>query len=148
MIELKTFPLSFLRDLETKYKIDIESEFNAFSISNPYIQRINIDQQIQDTITNSCIEVNVAVTDVIGKTRKREITLLRQVLMSYFYLKFPISLKSIGNHFGGRDHSTVINARQTVNDLIESKDLLLTYYFTRLGHIIDVELIKSNLYEA
>jgi chromosomal replication initiator protein len=28
------------------------------------------------------------------------------------------SLKTIGMHFGGRDHSTVIHAVQTVNDLI------------------------------
>ena len=30
------------------------------------------------------------------------------------------SLKSIGNHFGGRDHSTVIHAVQSVNDMIDT----------------------------
>ena len=30
------------------------------------------------------------------------------------------SLKSIGNHFGGRDHSTVIHAVQAVNDMIDT----------------------------
>lgn len=30
------------------------------------------------------------------------------------------SLKSIGTYFGGRDHSTVIHACQTVNDLIDT----------------------------
>ena len=30
------------------------------------------------------------------------------------------SLKTIGMHFGGRDHSTVIHACQTVNDLMET----------------------------
>ena len=29
------------------------------------------------------------------------------------------SLKSIGYHFGGRDHSTVIHAVQAVNDMID-----------------------------
>ena len=30
------------------------------------------------------------------------------------------SLKNIGMYFGGRDHSTVIHACQTVNDLIDT----------------------------
>ena len=29
------------------------------------------------------------------------------------------SLKSIGYHFGGRDHSTVIHAVQAVNDMMD-----------------------------
>jgi chromosomal replication initiator protein len=32
-----------------------------------------------------------------------------------------LSLKSIGYHFGGRDHSTVIHAIQLVNDLLKEK---------------------------
>jgi chromosomal replication initiator protein len=39
-----------------------------------------------------------------------------------FYAKnmTKASLKSIGTHFGGRDHSTVIHACQTVNDLMDT----------------------------
>ena len=33
------------------------------------------------------------------------------------------SLKSIGNHFGGRDHSTVIHAVQSVNDMIDTDNI-------------------------
>jgi chromosomal replication initiator protein len=53
------------------------------------------------------------------KTRKREIVEARQVAMYYLYkLINGISLKSVGELFGGRDHSTVIHARQTVEDLM------------------------------
>jgi len=42
--------------------------------------------------------------------------------------KTDLSLKSIGYHFGGRDHSTVIHAVQTVSDLVakdaETRDIL------------------------
>jgi chromosomal replication initiator protein len=31
-----------------------------------------------------------------------------------------LSLKSIGYHFGGRDHSTVIHAIHTINDLMDT----------------------------
>ena len=56
--------------------------------------------------------------DLKDKTRKKEIVIARQVAM-YFAKEYTNhSLKSIGYHFGGRDHSTVIHALQTVNDLI------------------------------
>ena len=32
-------------------------------------------------------------------------------------------LKSIGFHFGGRDHSTVIHAVQSVNDMIDTDSI-------------------------
>jgi chromosomal replication initiator protein len=52
------------------------------------------------------------------KTRKREIVQARQISM-YFAKKFTkSSLKLIGLHFGGRDHSTVIHALNTVSDLM------------------------------
>ena len=54
------------------------------------------------------------------KTRKREIVIARQVAM-YFAKEYTnMSLKSIGNHFGGRDHSTVIHALTSVSDLMDT----------------------------
>jgi len=57
--------------------------------------------------------------DLKAKTRKKEVVIARQVAM-YFSKEYTNhSLKSIGYHFGGRDHSTVIHAVQTVNDMID-----------------------------
>ena len=57
--------------------------------------------------------------DLKDKTRKKEIVIARQVAM-YFAKEYTNhSLKSIGYHFGGRDHSTVIHAVQTVNDMMD-----------------------------
>lgn len=54
------------------------------------------------------------------KTRKKEIVIARQIAM-YFSKEYTNhSLKSIGYHFGGRDHSTVIHAVQSVNDMIDT----------------------------
>lgn len=58
-----------------------------------------------------------------AKTRKREIVQARQISM-YLAKKFTKnSLKTIGEHFGGRDHTTVIHSCQTVNDLIDTDNL-------------------------
>jgi chromosomal replication initiator protein len=55
-----------------------------------------------------------------AKTRKREIVQARQISM-YLAKKFTKnSLKTIGEHFGGRDHTTVIHSCQTVNNLIDT----------------------------
>ncbi|SMD41483.1 chromosomal replication initiator protein [Aquiflexum balticum DSM 16537] len=63
---------------------------------------------------------DIKIEDLKAKTRKKEIVTARQVAM-YFAKEFTNhSLKSIGYHFGGRDHSTVIHAVQTVNDFMET----------------------------
>ncbi len=63
----------------------------------------------------------LTVDDLKAKTRKREIVTARQIAM-YFAKEYTgFSLKSIGYHFGGRDHSTVIHAIQTVNDFMMEK---------------------------
>jgi len=49
-----------------------------------------------------------------GKSRKKEIVLPRMVAMFLISELTSLSLKQIGNLFGGRDHSTVIHARDTI----------------------------------
>ncbi|HAV24385.1 MAG TPA: chromosomal replication initiator protein DnaA, partial [Bacteroidetes bacterium] len=56
-----------------------------------------------------------------AKTRKQEVVNARQIAM---YLSKDLtnsSLKTIGLHFGGRDHSTVIHACQTVEDHLKNE---------------------------
>jgi len=74
-----------------------------------------------DFIQKTCADFfGIKLEDLKAKTRKKEIVTARQVSM-YFCKEFTNhSLKSIGYHFGGRDHSTVIHAVQTVNDMIET----------------------------
>ena len=62
----------------------------------------------------------VSVDLLKSKTRKRHIVQARQVAM-YLAKQFTeASLKKIGEHFGGRDHSTVIHACQAVLNLMET----------------------------
>ncbi|MGA9116990.1 MAG: chromosomal replication initiator protein DnaA [Bacteroidota bacterium] len=53
---------------------------------------------------------------VRAKTRKQEIVSARQIAMYLAKELTNCSLKTIGLHFGGRDHSTVIHAYQSVED--------------------------------
>jgi len=55
-----------------------------------------------------------------AKTRKQEIVNARQIAMYLSKELTNSSLKTIGLHFGGRDHSTVIHAYQSIEDSIVS----------------------------
>lgn len=67
-----------------------------------------------------CDYYHVSYERLLTKTRKREVVLARQITM-YFAKKFTKqSLKTIGDHFGGFDHTTVIHSCQTVENLMET----------------------------
>lgn len=57
-----------------------------------------------------------------AKTRKKEIAYARQLAMYLSKEMTKSSLKTIGLHFGGRDHSTVIHAIQTIEKETQKDD--------------------------
>lgn len=67
-----------------------------------------------------CEYFEISTEMVRSKTRKRDIVQARQISMYFAKNYTNASLKSIGAFFGGRDHSTVIYACQTVDDLIDT----------------------------
>jgi len=74
-----------------------------------------------------CEYFEVPIEMVKSKTRKREIVQARQISMYLAKSHTKTSLKSIGAFFGGRDHSTVIYACQTVEDLIDTDKKFKAY---------------------
>lgn len=63
-----------------------------------------------------CDHLGVAENKIRDKTRKKEIVLARQIAMYLAKNLTLSSLKTIGLHFGGRDHSTVIHACNTIEE--------------------------------
>ena len=74
-----------------------------------------------------CDYFEVPIEMVKSSTRKREIVQARQISMYLSKAHTKSSLKTIGQFFGGRDHSTVIYACQTVEDLIDTDKKFKTY---------------------
>jgi chromosomal replication initiator protein len=70
-------------------------------------------ETIQRTV---CEYFNIPEDLIRAKTRKQEIVSVRQIAMFLAKDLTNSSLKTIGLHFGGRDHSTVIHAYQSVED--------------------------------
>lgn len=116
---------------------DVEGVLNSLIAQHTLSGRsIDMDlakQVIQNIVQNVEAEINidyiqkfvseyfsVTIDQMKDKTRKREIVIARQVAM-YFAKEYTnMSLKSIGTHFGGRDHSTVIHALTSVSDLMDT----------------------------
>ncbi len=72
------------------------------------------------------------------KTRKRGITEARHIAMVIISESFPEkTLREIGAYFGDRDHSTVIHAKNTVGDLLDTN----TYFKKKYEDVI--EYIRS-----
>ena len=61
----------------------------------------------------------IPVNKIREKDRRKDVALCRQIGMYVSKAITKYSLKTIGLHFGGRDHSTVIHAIKNVENLIE-----------------------------
>ena len=81
-------------------------------------KKINIGIDIITKIV--CEFLSVEENKVRAKTRKQEVVLARQLSMFLSKELTKSSLKTIGLHFGGRDHSTVIHACTTIDKLLQS----------------------------
>ncbi len=72
-----------------------------------------------------------------AKTRKKEIVQSRQIAMYLCKIMTDSSLKTIGLHFGGRDHSTVIHAINSVEETFLT-DKKLKEHIDNIKHKIEI----------
>lgn len=95
-----------------------------FELVKKTVKEIATGRQINisiDFITKIVCEFyHVDENKVREKNRKKEVVVARQAAMYLSKIMTRSSLKTIGLHFGGRDHSTVIHAQNTIENLIES----------------------------
>jgi chromosomal replication initiator protein len=89
------------------------------------VREIATDRKVNITIENItslvCDSLKIDENKIRDKTRKKEIVFARQIAMFLSKELTKSSLKTIGLHFGGRDHSTVIHACSSVEESL-SKD--------------------------
>ncbi|MGE5392365.1 MAG: chromosomal replication initiator protein DnaA [Candidatus Saccharibacteria bacterium] len=79
---------------------------------------------------------NVLPEDLLKQSRKKEYVNPRQIAMYIIRKELETSLPSIGEFFGGRDHTTVIHAIDKIERCIKE----------RSGLKQEIELIKERLY--
>jgi len=107
--------------------VSLNSKEITFDLARKTVKEIATDRKTStltiETITKVvCEHLGVAENKIRDKTRKKEIVLARQIAMFFAKELTLSSLKTIGLHFGGRDHSTVIHACNTIEEY-NSKDV-------------------------
>jgi len=100
-----------------KREIDIEL---AKKVLRNFVKAANKEITIEAIQKMVCEYFNVPYDKLLQKTRKREVVQARQITMFLSKSFTKNSLKTIGEHFGGRDHTTVIHSCQTVKDLMDT----------------------------
>ena len=82
---------------------------------------ITIDQVVKA----ACEYFRVRREDLIGKKKNKEIVVPRQICIYLIcdILGQSVPLASIGEYFGGRDHTTVMHARDKISEEIKTNDI-------------------------
>ncbi len=96
---------------------------------------IELAKEVVRSVTNSPASRQLTIEDIkqevsayynqpvellSAKTRKHEVVLARQMCMFLAKNLTQMSLKSIGMHFGGRDHTTVLHSCQQIVNYIDT----------------------------
>lgn len=137
---------SNIRELEgCLIKLLANSSLNSkeinLELAKKTVNEIATDRKVNVTIEmitkNVCSYLKVDENKIRDKTRKKEIVLARQLAMYLSKELTKSSLKTIGLHFGGRDHSTVIHACTSIEDL-KQKDTVINEIIENLKNQIEI----------
>ncbi len=93
----------------------LSSKEITFELVKKTVNEIATDRKtiiinIESITKTVCEYLNIAENKIRDKTRKKEVVYARQLSMFLSKEMTNSSLKTIGLHFGGRDHSTVVHA--------------------------------------
>jgi hypothetical protein len=99
--------------------------------------------KIDELINLVCDNTYMTREEAMSKTRKREVVMGRYMIMTILKEFTEASLKTIGEHLGGRDHSTVIHGLETLEDLMFT-DKILRVQFQNLKEIVVMALYEKT----
>ncbi len=108
--------VTFYSSLQGKARSTMEEAKEAL---RDYGEVESADLDAERIISTVCDFFKVDRDDLLGKKKNKEIVEPRQLCMYLIYDMLNIPLKAIGNLFGGKDHTTVINARDKIQKQIK-----------------------------
>ena len=100
-----------------KVDIDLEVAKEHLNLNEELENQKNLT--IEMIAKNVCNYFKIPLGDLRGKAKTKEVALPRQVAMYLINKLIKPTLKENGLYFGGRDHSTVLHAINTIKDRIK-----------------------------
>lgn len=105
--------------LATLYDKKIDMDICREALKD-YMAENSDETSIDEIVDCTCRYFGVKKGDVVGKRKNKEVVVPRQVAI-YIITEFTnIPLSSIGEYFGGREHTTVIYARDKIDGLMKT----------------------------
>ena len=87
------------------------------ALKNTVQKKTGIDSS--DIIAATCSYFNISQADIIGKKKTKNLVEARMIAIYIINDMLSLPLVSIGQIFGGRDHTTIIHARDKIATLIK-----------------------------
>ena len=110
-----------------------------------YVKKVladELEQPQQKTVDSKSIIATVggyytlSLEELCGKSRKKEIVRPRQIAMYLLRKENNVSFPTIGEYFGGRDHTTAMHACDKIEKLLEHDEEMLR----------EINFIRERLY--
>lgn len=79
---------------------------------------------IDNIVDATCTYFNIKRADIVGKKKVKNIVNARQIAIYLINDLLGIPLTSIGDYFGGRDHTTIMYARDKITSLCKTDPLV------------------------
>ncbi len=95
-----------------KVDIDIEIAKQQLKILEEHQERILSIHDLAEIVAQN---YKVPIGDIRGKTRNKQVTLLRHLSMYLCQRHIKTTLAEIGEYFGGRDHTSVMHAIEKIH---------------------------------
>ncbi len=101
---------------------ELEGALNKISIFSKLMnEEVTLERAKESMIINVVSEhLNISPNDIRSKKRNQDIATARQIVMYLCRQYVVISLQSIGNAVGGKDHTTVMNGIKRIEDKMKT----------------------------
>jgi len=114
---------------------------NIASILKPTTEKVFASPQTIVRVVSDALKVSLE--DLMGNSRRREISFARQIAMYLMRQHTDLSLPKIGEEFGGKDHTTVMYSCDKITQL-QKKDRKIAQTLSELSDRINFASLHKN----
>jgi chromosomal replication initiator protein len=110
----------FLDHLQKKFGFDLDNELELYLEENR-CRALDAHGIFKQYLSEISMASGIPEEVILGKNRKREHTLARHMTIWLCRNNNLATLKTVGQWFGGLDHSSVLHAIRVIENMFETK---------------------------